>query len=65
LLLIGGRPFGEEILLWWNFVGRSFEDMERATRDWLETDRFGKVEGARGAPLVAPDLRGLRMRGVR
>ena len=64
LLLIGGRPFGEEILLWWNFVGRSFEDMERATRDWLETDRFGKVEGARGAPLVAPDLRGLRMRGV-
>lgn len=65
LLLIGGRPFGEEILLWWNFVGRSFEDMEQATRDWLETDRFGKVEGARGAPLVAPDLRGLHLQGVR
>ncbi len=36
LLLIGGRPFGEEILLWWNFVARTVEEMETATRDWLE-----------------------------
>jgi len=62
LLLIGGRPFGEEILLWWNFVGRSIEEMEQATRDWLEGDRFGKVRGARGEPLVAPELKGLRLR---
>lgn len=60
LLLIGGRPFGEEILLWWNFVARSYEEMEAATRDWLEGDRFGQVRGAGGAPLVAPELRGLR-----
>ncbi len=63
LLLIGGRPFGEEILLWWNFVARSTGEMEIATRDWLEGSRFGRVEGARGAPLVAPELRGLRLRG--
>lgn len=63
LLLIGGRPFGEEILLWWNFVARTAEEMETATRDWLKGDRFGKVVGARGAPLVAPDIRGLRLRG--
>ena len=62
LLLIGGRPFGEEILLWWNFVARTVEEMETATRDWLEGDRFGKVHGARGAPLVVPELRGLRLR---
>ncbi len=62
LLLIGGRPFGEEILLWWNFVARSVEEMETATRDWLEGNRFGQVHGARGAPLVAPELRGLRLR---
>jgi redox-sensitive bicupin YhaK (pirin superfamily) len=62
LLLIGGRPFGEEILLWWNFVARSVEEMETATRDWLEGDRFGQVHGARGAPLVAPEIRGLRLR---
>ena len=63
LLLIGGRPFGEEVLLWWNFVARTYGEMEQATRDWLESGRFGKVEGARGAPLVAPELAQLRLRG--
>ena len=63
LLVVGGRPFGEEVLLWWNFVARTYGEMEQATRDWLEGGRFGKVEGARGAPLVAPDLAQLRMRG--
>jgi redox-sensitive bicupin YhaK (pirin superfamily) len=62
LLVIGGRPFGEEVLLWWNFVARTYAEMEQATRDWLEGGRFGKVEGARGAPLVAPELKGLRLR---
>jgi quercetin 2,3-dioxygenase len=62
LLLIGGRPFGEEVLLWWNFVARTVEEMETATRDWQDGGRFGKVHGARGAPLVAPELRGLRLR---
>ncbi|MEX0734857.1 MAG: pirin family protein [Steroidobacteraceae bacterium] len=64
LLLIGGRPFGEEILLWWNFVARSAEEIETATRDWLEGRRFGQVREARGMPLVAPDPRGLRMRSA-
>jgi redox-sensitive bicupin YhaK (pirin superfamily) len=62
LLLIGGQPFGEEILLWWNFVARSVDEMEQATGDWLAGRRFGRVEGARGAPLVVPDLKGLRLR---
>jgi redox-sensitive bicupin YhaK (pirin superfamily) len=60
LLLIGGAPLGEEILLWWNFVGRSPEEFERATRDWREGGRFGQVVGARGAPLVAPEMPQLR-----
>jgi redox-sensitive bicupin YhaK (pirin superfamily) len=64
LLLIGGEPLGEEILLWWNFVGRSFEEMEQATRDWVAGGRFGHVEGARGEPLVAPDPAGLRLRAT-
>ena len=62
MLLIGGQPFGEEVLLWWNFVARTYGEMEQATRDWLAGGRFGRVEGARGAPLVAPELKGLRMR---
>lgn len=27
LLLLGGEPFGEDIVLWWNFVGRSHEEI--------------------------------------
>jgi hypothetical protein len=65
LLLVGGRPFGEDVLLWWNFVARSYGEMEQATRDWQEGDRFGEVRGARGARLVAPDLKGLRLRASR
>lgn len=65
LLLVGGRPFGEEILLWWNFVARSVAEMELATRDWLEGDRFGTVHGARGAPLEVPELKSLRLRSAR
>lgn len=65
LLLIGGAPFGEEVLLWWNFVARTYDEMESATRDWLEGNRFGEVNGARGARLVAPDLKGLRLRDAR
>jgi redox-sensitive bicupin YhaK (pirin superfamily) len=65
LLLIGGRPFGEEILLWWNFVARTHGELEQATRDWLEGGRFGEVRGARGTPLVAPELKSPRFRSAR
>jgi hypothetical protein len=64
MLLIGGTPFGEEILLWWNFVARTVEEMETATRDWVEGRRFGQVHGARGKPLIAPDPKGLHLRGA-
>ena len=64
-LLIGGAPFDEEILLWWNFVARTPAEMETATRDWIEGNRFGKVLGARGKPLIAPDLKGLLAKGAR
>jgi hypothetical protein len=61
LLLIGGEPFGEDIILWWNFVARTTAEMEAAMRDWNEGRRFGAVRGARSAPLVAPDIAGLRL----
>lgn len=56
-LLLGGEPFAEEILLWWNFVGHNRAAIAQAQRDW-ETGhpRFGRVEGYDGAPLVAPAL---------
>ncbi|MFT4262457.1 MAG: pirin family protein [Nocardioides sp.] len=34
LLLLGGPPFGESIVMWWNFVGRSHEEIVAAREDW-------------------------------
>lgn len=43
-LVLGGAPFTEEILMWWNFVARGRDEVGRARRDWQEgNDRFGSV----------------------
>lgn len=62
ILLIGGTPFGEEILVWWNFVARTREEIAQATRDWNTGRRFGAVHGSPAPPLVAPDVAGLNLR---
>ena len=62
LLLVGGEPFGKDVLLWWNFVGRTAEDMVQATQDWNHGDRFGEVPGTKLRRLLAPDVAGLHMR---
>ncbi|MFI6638476.1 pirin family protein [Streptomyces sp. NPDC050504] len=56
LMLLGGEPFEEELIMWWNFIGRSQEDIEEARRDWMEGTRFGEVKGYEGAPIPAPAL---------
>ncbi|MDI3409380.1 pirin family protein [Streptomyces cavernicola] len=56
-ILLGGPPFDEEIVMWWNFIGRSHDDIARAREDWENaTDRFGAVEGYPGERLPAPAL---------
>ncbi|MGW1540108.1 pirin family protein [Streptomyces sp. NPDC002309] len=55
-MFLGGPPFGEEILMWWNFVGRTQEDIEKAREDWMNGTRFGEVVGYPGEPLPAPGL---------
>ncbi|MFI7642128.1 pirin family protein [Nonomuraea sp. NPDC049400] len=62
VLLIGGEPFGEEIVMWWNFVGRSHEEIAAFRKDWMEGEGFGSVEGFDGAPLPAPVLPGTRLK---
>ncbi|MEV7198103.1 pirin family protein [Streptomyces sp. NPDC093510] len=56
LILLGGEPFEEELVMWWNFVGRTHEDIARAREDWTTGDRFGVVKGYEGDPLPAPEL---------
>ena len=44
LLLIGGEPFEEHIVMWWNFVGRDHDDIATAREHWTRADpRFGTV----------------------
>lgn len=44
-LLVGGVPFDEEVLMWWNFVARTSEEIVDAHRDWtVGADRFGSVD---------------------
>jgi quercetin 2,3-dioxygenase len=56
LMLLGGEPFEEELIMWWNFVGRTQAEIEQARADWTTGSRFGEVKGYDGAPLAAPSL---------
>ncbi|KRD47012.1 pirin [Oerskovia sp. Root918] len=52
-VLIGGEPFAEEIVMWWNFVGRSHDDVAAARADWM-----AQVEVAQGDEAGAPGASG-------
>jgi redox-sensitive bicupin YhaK (pirin superfamily) len=56
LLLLGGVPLGERLLMWWNFVARTPQEIAAAAADWRE-GKFGAVGGYAGEPLKAPPLR--------
>jgi redox-sensitive bicupin YhaK (pirin superfamily) len=59
VLVLGGTPFTEEIVMWWNFVGRSHDEIAAFRESWqAESDQFGRVEGYDGFPrrLPAPEL---------
>ena len=64
-ILLGGPPFEEEIVMWWNFVGRSHEEIVAARDAWMaHDDRFGEVQGYAGdiQHLPAPVLPGVRIK---
>ncbi|MCI7550817.1 MAG: pirin family protein [Actinomycetaceae bacterium] len=45
-VLIGGEPFTEPIVMWWNFVGRTHDEIVEAREEWqARSERFGHVEG--------------------
>jgi redox-sensitive bicupin YhaK (pirin superfamily) len=62
LLLLGGPPFPEKILMWWNFVARTEEEIAIAREDWMNYRRFPEVAAYRGARLNAPSLAGFHPR---
>lgn len=64
ILLLGGEPFGEAIVMWWNFVGRSHEEIVESRSRWMAEvidsgdpdGQFGLVNGYDGRALPAPEL---------
>lgn len=67
-ILLGGEPFEEEIVMWWNFIGRSHEEIVEQREAWNEggfdgrPERFGTVEGFPENRLLAPPLPNTRLK---
>jgi quercetin 2,3-dioxygenase len=71
VLARGGKPFGEQIVTWWNFTGRSHEEVAAFRADW-QRQRAGRTPGAPGRygafpdawqhTLAAPELPDVRLR---
>ena len=56
VLLLGGEPFAESLVMWWNFVARSHEEIEAARAAWESGTHFGEVHGYDGPALPAPPM---------
>lgn len=65
ILLLGGPPFGEQIVMWWNFIGRSHDEIVQFRNAWQDeiaappvatTIRYGLPDGDPDPPLPAPAL---------
>lgn len=78
VLVLGGTPFGESIVMWWNFVGRSHEEIVGFREEWqaqitregevvadssdVADGRFGAVSGDHLRPIPAPALPNARLK---
>ncbi|MGX5695745.1 pirin family protein [Agromyces soli] len=70
VVLLGGEPFGEELVMWWNFIGRSHDEVAEFRRQWQADvigrdnpdGRFGTVADYPGDALPAPELPTVRLK---
>ncbi|MDL5157263.1 pirin family protein [Actinomycetospora termitidis] len=69
LLLLGGTPFGEQIVMWWNLIARTHDEIVAFRAAWEDApeERYGHVAGyvgldGRSARLHAPALPNARIR---
>ena len=68
VLLLGGEPFEEQIVMWWNFIGRSHDEVVAQREDWNGTgvdfvpDRFGSVADFPEPRLLAPPMPNTRLK---
>lgn len=73
VVLLGGAPLDEEIIMWWNFIGRTHDEVVEYRREWQAEvtafaagrppgTRFGRVGGYPGDPLPAPVMPAIRLK---
>ncbi|MCD6638827.1 MAG: pirin family protein [Nocardioides sp.] len=78
MLVLGGPPFGEEIVMWWNFIGRSHDEIVGFRAEWQDQitrdgevvtggqevadGRFGVVVDQPLGPIPAPPLPNVRLK---
>ncbi|GGM39098.1 pirin family protein [Microbacterium saperdae] len=61
LFLLGGEPFEDDIVMWWNFAGRSHDEIAAAREEWeAASARFGTVDG-HDVRIPAPPLPPVRL----
>lgn len=62
LFLLGGEPFEDDVVMWWNFVGRTHEEIVDAREAWERGDaRFGHVVDHGDERIPAPPLPAVRL----
>lgn len=62
LFLLGGEPFEDDVVMWWNFVARTHEEIVEARDDWeARGERFGRVVDHGDERVPAPPLPGVRL----
>ena len=55
LLLLGGEPFGESLVMWWNFISRSHEEIVEYARSWRDGEFELPIDDP--SPVIpAPEL---------
>jgi redox-sensitive bicupin YhaK (pirin superfamily) len=68
VMLLGGEPFDEDIVMWWNFIGRSHEEVVEQREAWngeglaWQPERFGVVRDFDGDRLLAPPMPNTRLK---
>jgi quercetin 2,3-dioxygenase len=62
LVVIGGEPFTEEIVMWWNFIGRNHEEVAKMRTEWQESsEKFGTVIDDLGERIPAPPMPNIKL----
>jgi redox-sensitive bicupin YhaK (pirin superfamily) len=56
VLLLGGEPFEERLVMWWNFVARDHDEIVQARAEWESGSGFGMVHGYDGPAMPAPPM---------